>query len=44
MRPVAASLGVNGFILVFFSFGNLNVVPRDYHIIKNLNFSERVGK
>ena len=35
MRPVAAGLGVNGFILVFFPFGNMNVVPRDYQIIKN---------
>ena len=38
-------LGVNGFIFVFvFSFGNMNVVPRDYQIVKNVNFSERVGK
>ena len=33
-----------GLYSCIFSFGNMNVVPRDYQIIKNETFSERVGK
>ena len=43
LRPVyeiqwssrTTGLGVNGFIFVFFSFGNMDVVPCDYQIVKN---------
>ena len=38
-RPVI----LPSFILFFF-FGNMNVVPGDYQIVNNSNFSERVDK
>ena len=39
-----STTNLSSFIFVLFSFGNMNVARRDYQIVKNLNFSERVGK
>ena len=39
-----STTNLSSFIFFLFSFGNMNVVPHDYQIVKNLNFSEQVGK
>ena len=31
------------FLVFFLSFGNINVVRRDYQMVKNYNFSERLS-
>ena len=35
-----STTNLSSFILVFFSFRNMNVVPHDYQIVKNQNFFE----
>ena len=38
-----STTNLSSFILVFFSFRNMNVVPHDYQIVKNQNFFEWVN-
>ena len=42
---IFSTTNLSSFILsVFFPFGNINVGPNDYQILKNWNFSQRVSK